>query len=181
MLWINIDVFGCLWGFPSVTYIFTDGMWHSTCFFNKLKSKDKDLKTAFITWNGRIAPVFDVAVEATIIEHENQNVVSRQNMSLPESNPMDKIIALAEAGISTIVCGAISNPFRHQAVAYDITVHAFISGELENVVKAWKDDKLDQIAFAMPGCGMGRKQGRGWGNGGRGQGKGRGSYHWFNR
>ncbi len=137
------------------------------------------MKTAFITWNGRIAPVFDVAVEATIIEHDNKNMVSRQSISLPESNPMDKIIALAEVGISTIICGAISNPFRHQAVAYDITVHAFISGELENVVKAWLDDKLNQIAFAMPGCGMG--QGRGWHNGGRGQGRRRGSYHRFNR
>lgn len=119
------------------------------------------MKTAMITWNDRIAPVFDTALEAVVIETEQQVIIGRETISLPEGNPLDKIVALAEVGVSVVICGAISNPFRYQAMAYGVTVYAFIAGDVEAVIEAWLRNKLDWNAFAMPGCGRRRRRGKG--------------------
>lgn len=118
------------------------------------------MKTALITWNGRIAPVFDTALEAVIIASGKASA-TREYLSLPEGNPLNKIVSLVNAGVSTVICGAISNPFRYQATAYGITVRAFISGDIESVIQAVRHNQLNEDAFTMPGCG--RRQGRGCG------------------
>ena len=119
------------------------------------------MKTALIAWNDRIAPVFDTAREAVVIETGGCN--GRETIRLPEGNPLDKIIALVEAGVSVVICGAISNPFRYLAMAYGVTVYGFISGDIDVVIEAWLGNKLDRSTFAMPGCGRRCRRGRGRG------------------
>ncbi|MDD3118876.1 MAG: NifB/NifX family molybdenum-iron cluster-binding protein [Victivallales bacterium] len=111
------------------------------------------MKTALITWNDRIAPVFDTAPEAVVVDIGPDQITGRRKISLPEGNAMDKIVALADAGVTTVICGAIANPSRHQAAAYGIRVFPFITGDTETVLRAWLADELDRAAFIMPGCG----------------------------
>jgi len=119
------------------------------------------MKTALITWNDRIAPVFDTALEAVVIETEQHEITGRETIRLPDGNPLDKIISLVNVGVSVVICGAISNPFRYQAMAYGVAVYTFIAGDVDAVIEAWLGNKLDRNAFALPGCGRRRRCGRG--------------------
>ncbi len=130
------------------------------------------MKIALIVWNGRIAPVFDTAPEAVVIETEGRKQIGRKVLPLPEDDPQEKLLTLIRADVSVLICGAISNPFRGQAAVYGMTVHPFLSGELENVIQAYLNGELETAIPPLPGCG--RRRGRGWGNGGRGNG-GRGN------
>lgn len=121
------------------------------------------MKTALIAWNDRIAPVFDTAREAVVIETGGREITGRETIRLPEGNPLDKIAALVEAGVSVVICGAISNPFRYLAMAYGVTICGFIAGDIDAVIEAWLGNKLDRSAFAMPGCGRRCRRGRGRG------------------
>jgi hypothetical protein len=105
--------------------------------------------------------------------------------------PSQKALRLAELGVDTLVCGAISRPLASMVAAYGIETVAFVAGDLTDVIQAWRDGTLGGGRFAMPGCcgrprgscgappgkefGMrGQGGGRGMGGGGRGAGGGRG-------
>jgi len=115
------------------------------------------MKTAFTTWIGRIAPVFDVAGHAELITSENSTCLSQTTLELPNGSVMEKITCLANAGTDTLVCGAISRQALALANTYNITVYPFIGGKAPEVIQAWLKDRCNSSNYSMPGCGN-RKQ-----------------------
>lgn len=120
------------------------------------------MKTAFAHWENRVAPVFDVARRIRVVESTSGHVVAETDEVLADDLPIQKAIRLADLGVGTLVCGAISRPLQVMICAYDIEVVAFVAGDLGEVVQAWLLGKLEQDVFAMPGCcGRGRRLRRG--------------------
>ena len=142
------------------------------------------MKAAFSYWDNRIAPVFDTTREIQLVASEAGQVVDSREVTLSAELPMQRTLQLAELGVETLICGAISKPMQNLISAYRIQVVPFVAGELPLVVQGWLDDRLESEKFRMPGCrghklaGSGRKdnpmngQGRGKG---RGPGMGRGN------
>jgi predicted Fe-Mo cluster-binding NifX family protein len=147
------------------------------------------MKIAFTYWENRIAPVFDIARQIHVVESEGGRIVGESEEILEDGLPLRKAINLAQLGIATLVCGAISRPLHEMVMSNGIRVIPFVAGDLGEVIQAWLGGKLDNDSFAMPGCcGRGggglRKpcctngevdhmnQGNGGGQG-RGQGRGR--------
>jgi predicted Fe-Mo cluster-binding NifX family protein len=149
------------------------------------------IKTAFAYWDNRIAPVFDIARQIHVVEAESGRIVAETEEVLADDLPVQKVIRLAELGVGTLVCGAISRPLHEMVAAYGIEVIPFVAGDLCEVIQAWLSDKLEHDTFAMPGCcgrGRGRRRGMrgvneeeylmngrkrgGMGQGGQGQGRG---------
>jgi len=144
------------------------------------------MKAAFAAWDNRIAPVFDVVRQIHLVEAEAGEVLSETQELLADNLPVQKALRLAELGIATLVCGAISRTLHEMVAANGIRVIPFVAGDLREVIQAWLTGRLDWNAFAMPGCGgRGRFRGMGlcreeqsmngrsgMGGGGRGQGRG---------
>ncbi len=131
-------------------------------------------KAAFAFWEGRMAPVFDVARQVLLVEHtpdrSGTHPEQRSVLALPEA-PALKAGMLVEQRVSTLVCGAISRPLQESIARQGIRVLPFMMGEVEELIRAWRTDQLEQDGFLMPGC-RGRRMGRAGGR--RGQGKGGG-------
>lgn len=149
------------------------------------------MKAAFTTWENRIAPVFDVSRQIHLVEVERGRIVGEAEEALTEEMSVQKALRLAELGVDTLVCGAISNTMLDMVAAYGIRVIPFVSGDLREVIEAWMNKGLERDLFAMPGCcgarrrlrqskgsNRGRRTMNGSGRGGRragaGQGKGQG-------
>jgi predicted Fe-Mo cluster-binding NifX family protein len=115
------------------------------------------MKAAFAIWHNRIAPVFDVVRQIHLVEAEAGQVVSETEELLAEDLPVQKALRLAELGIGTLVCGAISRTLHEMVAANGIRVIPFVAGDLREVIQAWLRGGLDWNAFAMPGC-----RGRSW-------------------
>ena len=73
-------------------------------------------------------------------------------MKLPEDPPVYKAMFLAEHGVETLVCGAISGNLKTFVSSYGVSVTAFRSGELGEIIAAWLNGRLTGDLFAMPGC-----------------------------
>ena len=115
-------------------------------------------KTAFSSWNKRIAPVFDVARQLVLVEIESGRIVKETEEMIPSDDLGEKVRLLAGLGVNALVCGAISR-FLHGLVAsYGITVVPFVAGDLREVIRAWTEGRLDD-GFSMPGC-CARSRGR---------------------
>jgi len=116
----------------------------------------------FATWNDRIAPVFDVARKIHLVEAEAGKDVHETQLMLVGDLPVQKALHLAELGVGTLVCGAISRPLHDTVAAHGIRVIPFVAGDLRQVIRAWLAGALDSDTFAMPGCsGVGRRRLRG--------------------
>jgi len=149
-------------------------------------------KAAFAAWDDRIAPVFDAARQIYLVEVRAGQVVSETQEVLADHLPVQRALRLAELGVGTLVCGAISRPLHDMVVANGIRVIPFVAGDLGDVVRAWLAGIHDWDVFAMPGCHrrgrsrgmhnllredsmMNRSSGMGrGGGGGQGRGGGRG-------
>lgn len=145
------------------------------------------MRAAFAYLDKRIAPVFDTAQQIHIVEVESGRIVNERQELLVQDQPVQKTLKLAELGVSTLICGAISRPLQVTITAYGIQLIPFVAGELKEVIRAWIKGGLKGKAFAMPGC-CGRGRGRsgcvddsnreeiimnGRGRGGMGTGSGR--------
>ena len=109
------------------------------------------MKIAFSFWNGRIAPVFDVARQILLVEIDAGRVVREREEELPADSPAGKAEKLAGLGVNTLVCGAVSRFLHELILSKGIAVTPFIAGDLREVIRAWEGHRLN-TAFAMPGC-----------------------------
>jgi predicted Fe-Mo cluster-binding NifX family protein len=116
------------------------------------------MKAAFAYWDDRVSPVFDISRQIHIVEVAAGQIVWEAREILPDGLPVQKVLRLAELGVGTLVCGAISKHLRELAEAYGIQVISFVGGDLREIIQAWQNNALEGDAFAMPGCrGQGRR------------------------
>lgn len=131
------------------------------------------MRIALTVWNGRIAPVFDVAGTVRLIELQGDTITEDRLVSFPHSSGMiSRVAALVEHRIDVLVCGAVSRPVHRMLADSGIKVHSFVAGDADEVFEALMTGSLEEKPFFMPGCGMGRGGrgcGRGAGNSGRGR------------
>lgn len=109
------------------------------------------MNAAFSIWEERIAPVFDVASQVVIVPREpgsGDPVQITMACHVPETT----IAALLGYHVSVLVCGAISRSFHDAIIARGMTVHSFVTGKQDSVIRAWRDNRLENKRFRMPGC-----------------------------
>jgi predicted Fe-Mo cluster-binding NifX family protein len=88
------------------------------------------MNTAFSCWNNRIAPVFDNARQVLLVRVDSGRIIGEEQQVLPGDLPVQKALRLAELGVGTLVCGAISRPLHGMVIAYGIRVIPFVAGDL---------------------------------------------------
>jgi len=118
------------------------------------------MKVAVPDWQGRVSPVFDVAEQVLLVDLDRENDGSRRMESLGTTAPHDRAQRLAELGVNVLVCGAISWLLEALLASSGIRVVPLICGEVEEVVRAFRDGTLENERFAMPGCCRKRRQAR---------------------
>ncbi len=131
------------------------------------------MKLALTVWNQRIAPVFDCAGTALILElpeyadgGKDRGVPvdlespDSRRVSLAGQDLEHRVKTLVDQGVDELVCGALSRDAATLLRQGGIAVHPFVAGDVQGVVQAWAWDDLEQDDFSMPGCACVRSQGR---------------------
>ena len=114
------------------------------------------MKAAFSVWKDRIAPVFDVARQIHVVHTEAGRITGEEDENLPNDDPAQKSLRLAELGVSTLICGAISRQLHSAIAAYGIHVIPFVAGDVREVIGAHLAGRLDRNEYAMPGYRRGK-------------------------
>lgn len=117
------------------------------------------MKAAFTIWNGRIAPVFDVAGHIAVSHHCAPND-ALQWLELPTGTAAEKLLFLHQQQIELLVCGAMTRSTLLIATSFNIEVQPFIAGDQQRVIECWHNNQPLEQLFVMPGC-KGRCQQKG--------------------
>lgn len=112
------------------------------------------MNAAFSIWENRIAPVFDTASRLAIVSGTLTDGPPTV-VTTTWGAPSEAIAVLLERHVSVLVCGAVSRPVLDAVTARNIEVYPFVTGELDEVMRAWRNGGLDDDRFRMPGCGRG--------------------------
>lgn len=128
------------------------------------------MRVALAVWDGRVSPVFDVSQEVLILDIVERSVGSPSSLMLGNGAAEDKSRQLAERGVGTLICGAVSNEMMRELDREGIEVIGFVTGEVGTIIAAFAAGELPDARYAMPGCTMRMRRHRG----GRGGGCGRG-------
>lgn len=110
------------------------------------------MKVAIPHWQGRISPVFDVAGNVLLVEIQDGAEHARHQLAFNAEDPQARALRLAEAGADVLICGAISWPLEMAILATGVDVIGQTCGDVERVLAAFRDGRLHQRAFLMPGC-----------------------------
>jgi predicted Fe-Mo cluster-binding NifX family protein len=110
------------------------------------------MKVAITVWRNRISPVFDVARNIIILDVEKGKVLQERSESFSNDQPEHKAVRLQQLMVKTLICGAISKLQAHQISSHQIELIPFISGEIEDVIKAFLSGNLPNSKLMMPGC-----------------------------
>jgi predicted Fe-Mo cluster-binding NifX family protein len=112
-------------------------------------------------WQGRVSPVLDVAGNLLLIDLEHGGETKRQSVALEEDSIQGRAKHIADLGVNTLICGAISRPLELALVSAGIEVIPQTCGNVEQIINAYLMGQLHQDNFLMPGCcGRRRRLGR---------------------
>ena len=127
-------------------------------------------KVAIPVFGGRISPVLETCLCVSVIEIEEHCEIGRDEIRLGGLGLQERLKIFQEAGIDILICGGISEYVYQLFENANIQVISGIAGDLEEVLQAFKNGRLEQAFFYMPGyCGKKMVKAKT----GRGRGKGR--------
>ncbi len=107
------------------------------------------MRVALTVWNDRIAPVFDSATGAMVIETDSGMI--DEPIALPQSTEA-KVALLASSGVGMLVCGAVSAEAATALERAGLALVPFVCGEVREVIASLRGGRIDAERFAMPGC-----------------------------
>jgi len=110
------------------------------------------MRVAIAHWQGRIAPVFDVAGNLLLVDVEGGVEQRRSSVVFDRDAPRLRVEQLARSGADVLICGAISWPLEMALRSVRVKVISQTCGEIETVLEAFIRGKLANQAFLMPGC-----------------------------
>jgi len=99
----------------------------------------------------------DTASRLLVVETEAGRVIKREYFVLPDLRLSSLTEFVVDLGIDTLICGAISRPLFSRLLSSKVGIYPWITGEVEDVLKAYLDNELSDERFLAPGFGRCRK------------------------
>ncbi len=117
------------------------------------------MKIAIPIWNGYVSSVFDFAHRLLLLEIQNGSETNRSEISLDPESITQRAVRLKTLGADVLICGAISRSLASMVIASGIKVLPYTVGPVDEVIKAYLTDKLEQTRFVLPGFWPGARKG----------------------
>ena len=102
-------------------------------------------------FQSRIAPVFDSCIRVLVIEIEQKRELARSELHIEKLLEFERVAVLRRAGVTTLICAGISNVLHTMLESAGIRVISGIIGQIDDVIRAYVSDRLDDQRFFMPG------------------------------
>jgi predicted Fe-Mo cluster-binding NifX family protein len=110
------------------------------------------MRVAIPTRGERISPVFDAAGQVLLVDFEEEKESSRCVAPLPADPLTGRVTRLRELGVTALICGGISRTLRQMIEADGIHVYPWTAGPVAEVLEAYRQGRLHEPQWMMPGC-----------------------------
>lgn len=109
--------------------------------------------------DGWVSPAFDFARRLLLVDFGDGREAARSESALsPEAN-VRRAARLIELQVELLICGAISRDLARSVAGAGIEMLSYVSGPIDEVLKAFVAGRLAEPRFALPGCWPGARNG----------------------
>lgn len=105
--------------------------------------------------NGRVAPLFDVASRFLITNSKSPD--EKSYLEAASYSGLSKIDRLRETGVNVVICSAINMIYARALQSRGIDLVPGVIGEVDEIIDAFLNGRLNIDKFAMPGCAWRRR------------------------
>lgn len=109
------------------------------------------VKVAIPIFKSRVSPVFDTCAHLLVIDFHQGKEIQRQEIYLDRLSLTEREPILKKLDVTTFICGGISETLHNMLKASGKRLIIGIAGEVDKVLAAFLDDRLDEAQFQMPG------------------------------
>jgi predicted Fe-Mo cluster-binding NifX family protein len=102
-------------------------------------------------FKSRVSPVFDTCRRLLLIDFEDNRQISRKEFDLDNFSLRERLQILEKNDVTVIICGGISDVFHAILSNSNILLISGICGNVDEVIKAHIDGRLNDPCFFMPG------------------------------
>ncbi len=107
---------------------------------------------AIPVFRARVAPVLDWCSRILLIPEKGPDEASGQQIDIMKQNIFELMRTLREQGTKTLICGALSPEMLNYGEGIGLTIIHGIAGEIDEVLQAYREGRLDQPQYWLPGC-----------------------------
>ena len=108
-------------------------------------------RIAIPIFKSRVSPVLDTCTRLMLIDFEDNRVIKRTEFDLDNFSLRERLQVLEKNNVAVIICGCISDVFDAILSNSNIRLISGICGNVDEVLKAHIDGRLDDPCFFMPG------------------------------
>ena len=108
---------------------------------------------AMPVFEGRVAPLFDVAKHLLVIEYRCARERRRREVRQSQATLLGRLRVLSANAVDVLICGAVSPELEMLIELAGIGVIHHICGPVDLVLEAYLAGRLEEDEFVMPGCG----------------------------
>ena len=119
------------------------------------------MNIAIPIWDDCVSNAFDFAARLLLVETESDSEVSRSHIRLESQSLSQRVSQLKYLEVDVLVCGAISRTLTGMVKASGIEVLPYVTGSVDDILKAYLTGQLAKPEFSMPGCWSGARKGFG--------------------
>jgi hypothetical protein len=115
-------------------------------------AKEAGVTIAMPISQGRISPLLDAAARLLLVTRRQGREVARKEFVLAPQAPEVLARSLAELRPDVLLCAAVSEPLRRELARHGVQIRAHLCGEIEEILQALGQHRLERPEFRMPGC-----------------------------
>ncbi|MGD2037522.1 MAG: NifB/NifX family molybdenum-iron cluster-binding protein [Desulfobacterales bacterium] len=108
-------------------------------------------RIAIPIFKSRVSPVFDTCTRLSLIDFEDDRVITRKEFDLDNFSLQERLRVLEKNDVAVIICGGISDVFDTILSNSNIRLISGICGDVDEIISAFIDGRLDDPCFFMPG------------------------------
>ena len=109
------------------------------------------IRIAIPIFRNKVSPVFDSCARVFLVDIEANRETDRKEIYLDALGLTERVTLLLKSGVDTIICGGISDVMERLLMGAQIDLISDITGEIDHVLTAYLEKKLDQAQFHIPG------------------------------
>jgi predicted Fe-Mo cluster-binding NifX family protein len=112
------------------------------------------MKIAMPVWESHVSTVLDFSETLLIVDIEGKKVIGRSCVNWSLCNDTMKLSLIKEAGVSMLLCGAVSRPMQFILENSGINLISGLRGRTDLILQAYLEGNLQSEHFRLPGSSM---------------------------
>jgi predicted Fe-Mo cluster-binding NifX family protein len=108
-------------------------------------------RTAIPVFMGRVSPVLDTCTQLGLLEPGRKRNITCQTIPVKGKSIFERADEIKKLGVLVVICGAVSDALYNLLKESNIDLVCGITGDIEEVIDAYRNRKLTQARFRMPG------------------------------